>query len=69
MDIEFHFLIGCGKDVLPSFVQKHKLGAVVIDFSPLREPRSWADELKTSLPPGVPLIQVLELSIKLIELK
>ena len=62
LDIEFHFLIGCGKDVLPSFVEEHKFGAVVIDFCPLRGPRSWAEELKTTLPKGVPLIQVRKLS-------
>ncbi|CAH0387453.1 unnamed protein product [Bemisia tabaci] len=58
LNIQFHFLIGCGKDVLPDFVKKHKLGAVVIDFMPLRGPMAWADELSKSLPDGVPLVQV-----------
>lgn len=58
LNIQFHFLIGCGKDILPDFVEKHKLGAVVIDFCPLRLPMSWADELSKSLPKDVPLVQV-----------
>lgn len=58
LDIEFHFLIGCGKDILPSFIEKHKLGALVIDFCPLRLPLSWTEELIKTMPKDVPLIQV-----------
>ncbi len=58
LGIQFHFLVGCGKDVLPPFVEKHKLGAVVVDFSPLRLPRSWVNELRDKLPGDVPLVQV-----------
>lgn len=58
LDIEFHFLIGCGKDILPSFIEKHKLGALVIDFCPLRLPLSWTEELIKTMPKDVPLIQI-----------
>ncbi|XKL67184.1 hypothetical protein PGB90_010604 [Kerria lacca] len=58
LNIQFHFLIGCGKDILPSFVERHKFGAVIIDFCPLRIPLSWAEDLSHSLPRDVPLIQV-----------
>lgn len=58
LDIEFHLLIGNGEEVLPGFVEKHKIGAVVVDFMPLRECLDWASQLKKSLPEGVPLCQV-----------
>ncbi|XP_065203247.1 deoxyribodipyrimidine photo-lyase-like [Planococcus citri] len=58
LDIQFHFLIGCGADILPEFVEKNKLGAVVIDFCPLRLPQTWAEQLTKTLPKDVPLIQI-----------
>uniref|UniRef100_A0A1B6H369 Deoxyribodipyrimidine photo-lyase n=1 Tax=Cuerna arida TaxID=1464854 RepID=A0A1B6H369_9HEMI len=58
LNIEFHLLIGNGEEVLPSFVEKNKIGAVVLDFMPLRDCLSWAQTLKKSLPKEVPLIQV-----------
>ncbi|KAI5721361.1 hypothetical protein M8J77_019720 [Diaphorina citri] len=58
LNIEFHFLIGGAHEILPQFVEKHKLGAVVIDFMPLREHMGWADTLKKDLPKDVPLIQI-----------
>lgn len=58
LNVEFHFLFGCGSDILPAFVTEHKIGAVVIDFSPLRLPMKWAQQLVTDLPEEVPLIQV-----------
>lgn len=51
-------LIGDGELVLPSFVEKNKIGAVVIDFMPLKGPMSWADLLKNTLPKEVVLCQV-----------
>lgn len=58
LNIEFHLLIGDGETVLPSFVEKHKIGAVVLDFMPLRGPMSWAELLKETLPKDVALCQV-----------
>uniref|UniRef100_A0A8D9AKC5 Deoxyribodipyrimidine photo-lyase n=1 Tax=Cacopsylla melanoneura TaxID=428564 RepID=A0A8D9AKC5_9HEMI len=58
LNIEFHFIIGGAHEVLPQFVEKHKIGAVVIDFMPVREHMGWADTLKKDLPKDVPLIQI-----------
>lgn len=58
LDIQFHLLHGSAGDVLPGFVSDRSLGAVVTDFSPLREPLQWLDDVKKKLPKDVPLIQV-----------
>ncbi|XP_047099249.1 deoxyribodipyrimidine photo-lyase isoform X1 [Schistocerca piceifrons] len=56
--VEFHLLLGEPVSTLPQFLTQHKLGAVVTDFSPLREPRKWVDDVKKCLPKDVPLCQV-----------
>uniref|UniRef100_A0A1B6CB85 Photolyase/cryptochrome alpha/beta domain-containing protein n=1 Tax=Clastoptera arizonana TaxID=38151 RepID=A0A1B6CB85_9HEMI len=58
LNIEFHLLIGNGEDVLPSFIEDNKIGALVLDFFPLREPLNWAEMLKKTLPKDVSLCQV-----------
>nr|XP_040026518.1 CPD photolyase isoform X1 [Gasterosteus aculeatus aculeatus] len=58
LDIQFHLLHGSAGEVLPGFVAEHSLGAVVTDFSPLREPLQWLEEVKATLPSEIPLIQV-----------
>ncbi|XP_032386903.1 CPD photolyase [Etheostoma spectabile] len=58
LDIQFHLLHGSAGDVLPGFVSDHGLGAVVTDFSPLREPLQWLEDVKKALPKDIPLIQV-----------
>ncbi len=58
MNISFVLLIGQAKEVLPEFVSENKIGAVVCDFTPLRVPRSWVDELKKKLPENIPFAQV-----------
>lgn len=58
MDVQFHLLHGPAGDVLPGFVSERHLGAVVTDFSPLREPLKWLEDVKKKLPEDVPLIQV-----------
>ncbi|XP_061654027.1 CPD photolyase isoform X3 [Phyllopteryx taeniolatus] len=58
LDIQFHLLTGSAGKVLPGFVSNRGFGAVVTDFSPLREPLKWLDDVKKSLPDDVPLIQV-----------
>ncbi|RVE61458.1 hypothetical protein OJAV_G00170880 [Oryzias javanicus] len=45
-------------DVLPDFVTGHNFGAVVTDFSPLREPLQWLEAVKKGLPEDIPIIQV-----------
>ncbi|XP_054481307.1 CPD photolyase isoform X2 [Anoplopoma fimbria] len=58
LDIQFHLLHGSAGDVLPGFVSDRSLGAVVTDFSPLREPLQWLEDVKKALPEDIPLIQV-----------
>ncbi|XP_039299515.1 deoxyribodipyrimidine photo-lyase, partial [Nilaparvata lugens] len=58
LNIQFNFLIGDGERVLPGFVEKNSIGAVVVDFMPLKGPMSWAEQLKKTLPKDVPLCQV-----------
>ncbi|KAK5859493.1 hypothetical protein PBY51_021046 [Eleginops maclovinus] len=53
----FSFMLKAG-DVLPGFVSDRDLGAVVTDFSPLRERLQWLEDVKKSLPKDIPLIQV-----------
>uniref|UniRef100_A0A671UQ99 Deoxyribodipyrimidine photo-lyase n=1 Tax=Sparus aurata TaxID=8175 RepID=A0A671UQ99_SPAAU len=58
LDIQFHLLHGTAGEVLPGFVSDRVLGAVVTDFSPLREPLQWLEDIKKKLPKDIPLIQV-----------
>ncbi|XP_031150246.1 deoxyribodipyrimidine photo-lyase isoform X1 [Sander lucioperca] len=58
LDIQFHLLHGSAGDVLPGFVSDRGLGTVVTDFSPLREPLQWLEDVKKTLPKDIPLIQV-----------
>lgn len=58
LDIQFHLLRGSAGEVLPGFVSDRSLGAVVTDFSPLREPLQWLEDVKKKLPKDIPLIQV-----------
>ncbi|XP_074544074.1 CPD photolyase [Halichoeres trimaculatus] len=58
LDIQFHLLHGPPGDVLPGFVSDRGLGAVVTDFSPLREPLQWLKDVKKKLSKDIPLIQV-----------
>ncbi|KAM7379019.1 hypothetical protein PAMP_004597 [Pampus punctatissimus] len=58
LNIQFHLLHGAASEVLPGFVSDRGLGAVVTDFSPLREPLQWLEDLKKLLPEDIPLIQV-----------
>ncbi|XP_031710774.1 CPD photolyase [Anarrhichthys ocellatus] len=58
LDIQFHLLHGSAGDTLPGFVCDRGLGAVVTDFSPLRDPLQWLEDVKKTLPKDIPLIQV-----------
>ncbi|XP_078245851.1 deoxyribodipyrimidine photo-lyase-like [Pogona vitticeps] len=58
LSIPFHLLIGVAKDTLPPFVRKHSIGGVVTDFSPLRLPMQWVQDVRDELPPEVPFVQV-----------
>ena len=58
LNIQFHMLYGSGADVMPDFIKKHEIGALVIDFMPLRNVMGYAEQLKKTLPKDVPLCQV-----------
>lgn len=58
LNVQFHLLHGSVGEVLPGFVSERHLGAVVTDFSPLREPLKWLDDLKKKFPKDIPLMQV-----------
>ncbi|XP_033838200.2 CPD photolyase [Periophthalmus magnuspinnatus] len=58
LGVEFHLLHGPPGDVLPGFVSDRSLGVVVTDFSPLREPLQWLEDVKKKLPKDIPFIQV-----------
>ena len=50
LGIPFTLLQGEPGAALPDFVRRHKVAAVVSDFSPLRVNRGWKDELVKALP-------------------
>ncbi|KAH3805941.1 hypothetical protein DPMN_134251 [Dreissena polymorpha] len=58
LGISFHLLIGHAKDRLPQFVAENKIGGVVTDFSPLRVPMAWVDDVGKALPKNIPFCQV-----------
>ncbi|XP_042313332.1 deoxyribodipyrimidine photo-lyase-like [Sceloporus undulatus] len=58
LNIPFHLLIGFAKDSLPPFVMEHGIGGVVTDFSPLRVPMQWVQDVRDRLPSDVPFVQV-----------
>ncbi|KAK2530967.1 deoxyribodipyrimidine photo-lyase [Columba livia] len=58
LNIPFHLLLGYPKDVLPAFVVEHGVGGLVTDFSPLRLPRQWVEDIRERLPEDVPFAQV-----------
>ncbi|CAL1579928.1 unnamed protein product [Knipowitschia caucasica] len=56
--VEFHLLHGPPGEVLPGFVSDRSLGAIVTDFSPLRESLQSLEDVKKKIPKDIPLIQV-----------
>lgn len=58
LDISFHLLIGTAATTIPKFVKDNRIGAVVVDFSPLRIPLQWVDDVLHKLPKSVALVQV-----------
>ncbi|XP_052216711.1 deoxyribodipyrimidine photo-lyase-like isoform X1 [Dreissena polymorpha] len=58
LGISFHLLIGHAKDRLPQFVAENKIGGVVTDFSPLRVPMAWVDDVGKALPKNVHFCKV-----------
>ena len=60
LKIPFHLLLGQPRDQLPLCVTRHRVSAVVCDFSPLRVPRGWVADVASHLDGlNIPLVQVL----------
>ncbi|XP_071547308.1 deoxyribodipyrimidine photo-lyase-like isoform X2 [Panulirus ornatus] len=60
LNIEFHLLLGEAKDVLPKFIEKHHIGGLVADFSPLRLPRQWVEDVKKAIPETIPMCRPVD---------
>ncbi|XP_078420141.1 CPD photolyase isoform X3 [Cetorhinus maximus] len=60
LDISFHLLIGFAKDVLPEFVKENNIGSVVTDFSPLRPPLQWVENVRHNLPEDLQFVQLID---------
>ncbi|XP_059175004.1 deoxyribodipyrimidine photo-lyase-like [Physella acuta] len=58
LGIPFHLLIGEASHTVLPLLKKLNIGGVVTDFSPLRVPMKWVNDLKTSLPKDIPFCQV-----------
>ena len=58
MNVGFHVLLGEPDKVLPDFVKSKEIGGVVTDFTPLRKPLKWLEDVAKKLPKNVPLCQV-----------
>lgn len=58
LNIAFHVLLGEPDKVLPDFVKSKEIGGVVADFTPLRKPLKWLEDIAKKLPKNVPLCQV-----------
>lgn len=58
LNISFHMLLGEPDKLLPSFVKSNNIGGIITDFTPLRKPMKWLDDVTTKLPKNVPVCQV-----------
>ena len=57
--IHFEVLLGYSYELLPEYVDKHKIGVVINDFNPLRCHREWVTEVTKQLAPkGVSVYRV-----------
>ena len=58
LSVPFALLQGLPAQTLPAFFKEHKAAALVTDFSPLRVPKAWKEDVASKLPAGVPLYEV-----------
>lgn len=59
LNISFHLLEGRVVDVLPEFVERRNIGAVITDFSPVRIIKQWTEELSARMAAkGVAVCQI-----------
>uniref|UniRef100_A0A0A1XCX0 Deoxyribodipyrimidine photo-lyase n=1 Tax=Zeugodacus cucurbitae TaxID=28588 RepID=A0A0A1XCX0_ZEUCU len=58
LSIPLHLCLGSPQECLPELVNNWKISALVCDFTPLRVPQRWVEEVKGKLSTEVPFIQV-----------
>lgn len=58
LNIVFHLLTGQAENVLPKFVETHKVGTIITDFAPLRVPRQWVENVAKKIT-TIPVVQVI----------
>ena len=51
-------LLGEPNIVLPDFVKSENIGGIIADFTPLRKPMKWLNDVMDKLPKNVPVCQV-----------
>lgn len=51
-------LLGEPNVVLPDFVKSENIGGIIADFTPLRKPMKWLNDVMDKLPKNVPVCQV-----------
>lgn len=56
LNVPFYVLVGDPVETIPGFIQKHRVGALVTDFSPLNITKSWKQEVVDRI--HVPLYEV-----------
>ena len=56
--IPFHLLMGHPKETMPNFIHSKNASALVTDFSPLRTPKAWSEEVAKKLDENVPMFVV-----------
>jgi deoxyribodipyrimidine photo-lyase len=63
LNIIFHLLSGHAENVLPKFIENYKVGTIITDFSPLRVPRQWVENLGKKIT-TIPIVQVIKQKTK-----
>lgn len=58
LNIGFHLLLGEHGKAIPKFLEDNNFGGIVTDFTPLRVPTQWVENVKRALPEDVPFCQV-----------
>jgi deoxyribodipyrimidine photo-lyase len=59
LNIIFHLLIGQAENALPKFIENYKVGTIITDFSPLRVPRQWVENVAKNIS-TIPVVQVMK---------
>ncbi|XP_071858301.1 deoxyribodipyrimidine photo-lyase isoform X3 [Bombus fervidus] len=58
LNLNFHLLHGEPNESILKFVKTYNMGAVIVDFYPLKLPMSWIDNVQKNLPEDVPICQI-----------